>query len=89
MYSKELTERRNEALKHRKELLQTEPDLKIKLYYTAVWEVDQKVVEASGNLNRPFGIDSTLLLVRQFTVCIFFLLDITPQKKWFRRSSVK
>ena len=36
MFSKELTERRNEALKYRKEVLETEPHLTIKLDYPAV-----------------------------------------------------
>ena len=61
MFSKELTERCNKALKYRKEVLETGPHLTIKLDYPAVLRTGQKAVEVSLKLKSLFD----KLLVKQ------------------------
>lgn len=78
MYSKELTERQKEALKHRKELLGTEPYLTIKLDYTTVLRKKRKCSRSKWKVEKTFRY-STFLWVTKLTVYVF-LLDITPQK---------
>ena len=78
--SKELTETTNEALKHIKQLLETEPQLTVTLDYTAVLR------------NRPKGSRSKWKVSKHFTpdrrTYSFFLLHIVPQTKYFREPSV-
>lgn len=64
MYSKELTETRNEAPKHRNELLDTEPYLTISLDYPSVLR------------SRPKGCRSKWKVENSFWKSIFFLVRI-------------
>ena len=54
IYSKELTERRNEALRHRKELLETEPYLTIKSDYPAVLRSSPKGSRIRWKIEKSF-----------------------------------
>ena len=54
MFSKELTERRNKALKYRKEVLETEPHLTIKLDYQAILRSRPKGSRSKWNLKSLF-----------------------------------
>ena len=54
MYSEELTERGNEAPKHRKELLETEPHLTIKSNYPAVLRSRPKSSRSRWKIEKSF-----------------------------------
>ena len=54
MYSKELTETRNEAPKHRKELLDTEPYLTISLNYPSVLRSRPKGCRSKWKVENSF-----------------------------------
>ena len=54
VFSKELTERRNTALKYRKEVLETEPHLTIKLDYPAVLRSMPKGGRTKWNVEKSF-----------------------------------
>ena len=54
IYSKEITERRKEALRHRKELLETEPHLTIKSDYLAVLRSRPKGSRSRWKIEKSF-----------------------------------
>ena len=54
MFFKELTETRNEALKYRKEILETGPHLTIKLDYLAVLRSTPKVSRSKWKIEKSF-----------------------------------